>query len=137
MTAPAYAADLVLKRAVLGTGGVGYFEYEATVTGKDTLTLRARLDQVDDILKSMIILDPAGAGSATLPGKAGADEAFNALPFSRSDLDSMPALMSALKGAEIKVSGPRSISGRIASVQPETTTGKDGQVTTRTRISVF
>lgn len=134
---PAQAADLVLKRAVLGTGGVGYFEYEATVSGKDKLMLRARLDQVDDILKSMIIIDPAGAGSATLPGKAGADEAFNSLPFSRSDLDSMPALMAALKGAEIKVSGPRAIAGRIVSVQPETTVGKDGESVTRTRVSVF
>jgi hypothetical protein len=137
MTAPAHSADLVLKRAVLGTGGVGYFEYEATVTGKETLTLRSRLDQVDDILKSMIILDPAGAGSATLPGKAGADEAFNALPFSRSDLDSMASLMTALKGAEIKVSAPRSIAGRIASVQPEQVTDKDGRAITRTRVSIF
>ncbi len=137
MTAPAHSADLVLKRAVLGTGGVGYFEYEATVTGKETLTLRSRLDQVDDILKSMIILDPAGTGSATLPGKAGADEAFNALPFSRSDLDSMASLMTALKGAEIKVAAPRSIAGRIASVQPEQVTDKDGRTITRTRVSIF
>lgn len=137
MTAPAHSADLVLKRAVLGTGGVGYFEYEATVTGKETLTLRSRLDQVDDILKSMIILDPAGTGSATLPGKAGADEAFNALPFSRSDLDSMPSLMTALKGAEIKVAAPRSIAGRIASIQPEQIIDKDGRTITRTRVWVF
>lgn len=136
-TIDANAADLVLKRAVLGTGGVGYFEYEATVTGKDRLTLRAKLDQVDDILKSMIIIDPAGTASATLPGKAGADESFNSLPFSRSDLDSMASLIAALKGAEIKVSGPRAITGRIVSVQPETTTSKDGDTITRTRVSVF
>ncbi len=136
-TIDANAADLVLKRAVLGTGGVGYFEYEATVTGKDKLTLRAKLDQVDDILKSMIILDPAGTASATLQGKAGADEAFNSLPFSRADLDSMASLIAALKGAEIKISGPRAIAGRIVSVQPETTTNKDGNVITRTRVSVF
>ncbi|GLS20080.1 hypothetical protein GCM10007874_30970 [Labrys miyagiensis] len=133
----AQAADLVLKRAVLGTGGVGYFEYTAEVTGKDTLTLRARLDQVDDILKSVLILDPAGTASATLPGKAGSDEVFASLPFAKSDLDSMPALISALKGAEIKLTGPRSISGRIASVQSETVTGKDGGTMTRTRVSVF
>ncbi|CAM5762680.1 hypothetical protein LMIY3S_00553 [Labrys miyagiensis] len=133
----AQAADLVLKRAVLGTGGVGYFEYAAEVTGKDTLTLRARLDQVDDILKSMVILDPSGTASATLPGKAGADEVFASLPFAKSDLDSMPALITALKGAEIKLSGPRSITGRIASVQSETVNGKDGGTMTRTRVSVF
>jgi hypothetical protein len=137
LTGTAQAAELVLKRAVLGTGGVGYFEYAAEVTGKDTLTLRARLDQVDDILKSVLILDPAGTASATLPGKAGADETFASLPFAKSDLDSMPALMSALKGAEIKLTGPRSISGRIASVQSETVIGKDGGTMTRTRVSVF
>ena len=52
LTGTAEAAELVLKRAVLGTGGVGYFEYAAEVSGKETLTLRARLDQVDDILKT-------------------------------------------------------------------------------------
>jgi len=133
----AQAADLTLKRAVLGTGGVGYFEYAAEVSGKETLTLRARLDQVDDILKSMVILDPAGPASATLPGKAGADEAFASLPFAKSDLDSMPALISALKGAEIKLAGPRAIEGRVASVQTETVTRKDDTVLTRTRVSVL
>ena len=137
MTGTAQAADLVLKRAVLGTGGVGYFEYQAEVSGKETLMLRARLDQVDDILKSVLILDPAGAGSATLPGKARVDDAFASLPFAKSDLDTMPALFSALKGAEIKLSGPRQIEGRIASVQSETVTAKDGATTTRTRVSVF
>ena len=34
-TIDANAADLVLKRAVLGTGGVGYFEYEASVSGNE------------------------------------------------------------------------------------------------------
>ena len=54
-------ADLVLKRVLLGTGGVGYFEYAADVDASDaSLQLRARLDQVDDILKSLIVIDPAG-----------------------------------------------------------------------------
>ena len=133
----AFAGDLVLKRAVLGTGGVGYFEYSAEVTGAETLTLRARLDQVDDILKSLIILDTAGTGSATLPGKAGADEAFASLPFSKADLDSLPALIGAMKGAEIRLTGPRKLEGRIASVQTETVSVKDGATISRTRVSVF
>jgi hypothetical protein len=74
---PSLSADLVLKRVLLGTGGVGYFEYAADIDASDvSLQLRARLDQVDDILKSLIVIDPAGAATATLPGKAGASEAF-------------------------------------------------------------
>ena len=33
------AADLALKRVLLSTGGVGYFEYEATVDGPGDLGL--------------------------------------------------------------------------------------------------
>ena len=100
-------ADLVLKRVLLGTGGVGYFEYAADVDASDaSLQLRARLDQVDDILKSLIVIDPAGTATATLPGKAGASEAFASLPFAEADLISLPALMGALKGASVSVEAP-------------------------------
>ncbi|MCL2716504.1 MAG: DUF4139 domain-containing protein [Alphaproteobacteria bacterium] len=135
-----FAGDLALKRAVLGTGGVGYFEYAAEVSGQETLTLRTKLDQVDDILASMVILDPAGPALATLPSQAGADQAFASLPFSKSDLDTLPALLAALKGAEISLSGPRAIEGRIVSVAAETAITK-GNVetteTTHTRVSVL
>ena len=53
---PAIAANLALKRVVLSTGGVGYFEYEAPVEGNATLTLDVPLDQVDDVLKSLVDL---------------------------------------------------------------------------------
>ena len=54
---PAIAANPVLKRVVLSSGGVGYFEYEAPVEGDATVTLDVPLDQVDDVLKSLVIYD--------------------------------------------------------------------------------
>ncbi len=54
MTAASSAA-LTLKRVMMSTGGVGYFEFEATVTNDESLELAVRLDQVDDVLKSVII----------------------------------------------------------------------------------
>src|ERR1700760_4698848 len=66
----AEAADLVLKRVVLSTGGGGYLESEATVEGDASLTLDVPLDQVDDVLKSLIVFDSNGsAGEITLPGR--------------------------------------------------------------------
>ena len=41
---PANAADLSLQRIMLSSGGVGYFEYEATVDGNATLNLDVPLD---------------------------------------------------------------------------------------------
>ena len=66
----ASAADLSLNRVVLSTGGVGYFEYEADVQGDATLSLDVALDQVDDVLKSLVVYDSGGtAGEITLPGR--------------------------------------------------------------------
>src|SRR3954463_9433695 len=45
VTFPADAADLMLKRVMLSSGGVGYFEYEAAVEGDAKLTLDVALDQ--------------------------------------------------------------------------------------------
>src|SRR5258708_18404958 len=64
---PADAADLVLKRVVLSTGGVGYFEYEAAVEGDATLALDVPLGQVDDVLKSLVVYDAGGAARANTP----------------------------------------------------------------------
>ena len=134
---PSLAADLVLKRAVLGTGGVGYFEYAAEVEAGETLQLRARLDQVDDILKSLIVIDPAGPASVTLPGKAGAAEAFASLPFSEGDMASLPALIGALKGAAVSVEAPRKLSGSIVSATAATIKNKDGAEREITRVALL
>lgn len=136
-SSPLAAAELALKRAVLGTGGVGYFEYAAEVDGAEPLTLRARLDQVDDILKSLIVIDPAGPASITLPGKAGAAEAFASLPFSAEDLASLPALIGALKGAVVSVEAPRKLSGAIVSAVSATIKDDKGGEREITRVSLL
>ena len=56
----AEAADLTLKRVMLSSGGVGYFEYSADVDGDAELGLDVPLGQVDDILKSLVVFDSAG-----------------------------------------------------------------------------
>ncbi|HVB15631.1 MAG TPA: hypothetical protein VNF04_03790, partial [Stellaceae bacterium] len=86
---PADAAEPVLKRVVLSTGGVGYFEFEAQVEGDATLALDVPLDQVDDVLKSLVIYDAAGsAGEITLPGREPLNQSFADLPFTRAALQS-------------------------------------------------
>src|ERR1700737_4202330 len=90
---PANAADLSLQRIMLSSGGVGYFEYETTVDGNAALNLDVPLDQVDDILKSLVVYDNGGiAGKVNLSGGEPLTQAFVVLPFDRAALDSAPAL---------------------------------------------
>ena len=66
----ALAQDLALKRVMLSSGGMGYFEYEANVEGDATLKLTVSLQQVDDVLKSLVVYDDkGGVGGLSLPGR--------------------------------------------------------------------
>ena len=135
----AAAQDLVLKRVMLSSGGLGYFEYEATVEGDATLRLTVSLPQVDDVLKSLVVYDDkGGVGGLSLPGREPLAQAFKDLPFDQDSLSSPADLLATLKGAEITVGGSRAITGRIVSVQEETATTNDGKATTkRTRVTLL
>src|SRR5712691_6127132 len=117
---PADAADLVLKRVVLSTGGVGYFEYEAAVEGDLRIALDVPLDQVDDVLKSLVVYDAGGSvGEITLPGREPLTQSFVDLPFDRGALNSETDLLNALQGAEIRIAAPKAITGRLVHVDAE------------------
>src|ERR1700694_3086244 len=137
-TAPPAVADLALKRVVLSTGGVGYFEYDAEVTGDAALTLDVALDQVDDVLKSLVVYDSGGtAGEITLPGGEPLTQAFVDLPFDCAALDSAPALLNALQGADVRVAGAKPMSGRLLRVVEETARGADGLTIPRDRVTLL
>lgn len=135
----AFAQDLALKRVMLSSGGLGYFEYEATIDGDATLGLTVSLGQVDDVLKSLVVYDDKGAvGGLSLPGREPLAQAFKDLPFDQNSLGSPAELLAALKGAEITVSGSRTIAGRIVSVEEETVAlANDKGTIRRTRVTLY
>jgi uncharacterized protein DUF4139 len=140
IAAPAVAApgDLALKRVMLSTGGVAYLEFEAEVTGTAELTLDVPLDQVDDVLKSVVVYDSkGGVGTASLAGRNPLSQTFNDLPFGEAALTSPAALLNALQGAEIKVGSSRPISGQLLQVVTETMQLRDQVTTERHRVSVL
>ncbi len=53
---PAADTDLALNRVVLYRNGIGYFERHGDVDG-DALAVKVRRDQVDDLLKSLTVID--------------------------------------------------------------------------------
>lgn len=140
-TAPVRAAegDLVLERVMLSSGGVGYFEYSAQVEGNAELALKVNLDQVDDVLKSIVVYDDAGGvGQVRLPGREPLAQVFRDLPFKPAALQSPAALLNSLQGAGVRATGDRQLEGRLLRVVAETVTLPDGQGTTvRHRVSLI
>ncbi len=110
----AQAAGLVLKRVMLSSAGVGYFEYAADVDGPATLGLDLPLAQVDDVLKSLVVFDDAsGIGGIELPGRDQTHSAFGDVPFGPDGLSSPLAYLNSLQGVKVSVEGPRPMTGRL------------------------
>ncbi len=115
---PTVAEDgLALDAVVLYRNGVGYFERRGKVDG-DALRLRVRKDQVNDLLKSLTVVDEDGkAVSVSMPldPQTWASVAMATLAPGKG---SLPAVLDSLRGTEVTVRADgRVIRGRIVMVE--------------------
>jgi hypothetical protein len=136
---PGVAAELPLKQVILSNSGLAQFTHAGSVTGHSTVELAVRLDQVDDILKSLTVFDRAGAiGTVSLPGKTPLPELFRDLPFGPEALNSSPDLLNALTGSEIEIAGPVTAKGRVFRVvREQVALPNNGGTTTRHRLTLM
>ena len=136
---PAAANELPLRRVVLASIGLAQFTHAGSVSAGSSIDLPVRLDQVDDLLKSLTVFDrEGGIGAVSLPGKAPLQELFRDLPFGPEALGSPSALLNALVGSEIEIAGPVNAKGRVFRVEPfEVRLPNDGGTLTRHRLSLM
>jgi hypothetical protein len=134
----ALAAELQLKRVMLSSGGVGYFEYETKVTGNETVEVPVRLDQMDDVLKSLVVFDDkGGGGTLETQGRDSLTEIFRTMPVGPDAFSSPANLMAALQGEIVTVEDPVSATGRIVSVVTETTETESGATFEQNRVTLM
>ena len=115
---PAVSDDgLALDTVVLYRNGVGYFERRGKVEG-ELLRLRVRKDQVNDLLKSLTIVDEDGkAVSVSMPldPQTWASVAMTTLAPGHG---SLPGVLDSLRGTEVTVrANNQYIRGRIVMVE--------------------
>ena len=134
--AQALAAEPTLRRVLLSTGGVGYFGFEAVPDAEGHIRLTVPLTQVDDLLKSMTVMGGDGnVRGVSLLGPTPLSDLFRDAPFGESDLVDLPSLLLRLRGAEIEVTGPATLRGRILAVAREDVI-EDGRASVRHRLSL-
>ncbi|WP_257457468.1 DUF4139 domain-containing protein [Archangium lipolyticum] len=97
--------SLSIRRVVLYKHGVGYFERRGTVSGSDTLHFDFKARDMNDVLKSMTVLDLSGGSvsavsyDSTKPLEQLLEEATIRIPESGS----LTALLGQIKGARVRV----------------------------------
>jgi len=109
---------------VLYKNGVGYFEHSGSITGNQTVTIDFTTAQLNDVLQSLTALDLNG-GRITGAGYNSAtplDQQLKTLPLALSDDSTVTDLYTAIRGAQVEVTGSgSSITGRILNLETRST----------------
>lgn len=118
--------SLPVKRVVLYKNGVGYFEHLGSVQGNQNVTIAFTSGQLNDVLKSLTVLDLNG-GRVTRVGYGSAapiDRQLGDLKLPVNEKTSLTEFLSALRGAKLEVrSGTSVTTGRLLSVERKTRMG--------------
>jgi hypothetical protein len=123
-TKPAPDTDhLPIKRVVLYKNGVGYFEHVGKVRGTQDVNIDFTTSQLDDVLKSLTIVD-YGDGRVTgvrYNSTAPLDQRLRGLRIPLGENPTREQLLNALRGARVDVrNGSATASGKILSVETRT-----------------
>jgi hypothetical protein len=115
------SASLPITKVVLFSSGVAYFEHRGQVTGDCQVSLPFDASEVNDALKSLVVVDGSSAPSVSYPSQESLDRALKSF---RVDLSGSPRaadLLARLRGAEVTVDMPDSVTGRVVSVEARPT----------------
>jgi hypothetical protein len=117
------ANSLPVKRVVLYKNGVGYFEHLGHVRGDQDVTISFTSGQLNDVLKSLTVLDLNG-GRITGVGYGSTepiDKQLGDLRLPVGEKTSLSGFLEALRGARLEVrSGTAVVTGRLLSVEHKT-----------------
>jgi hypothetical protein len=137
---------LPLRRVILYSNGVAYFERRGSVTGKAEVTLPFKQSQVDDVLKSMLVLDlgQGQIGAVSYDSSAPTSARLAEIPFSigaetrKDEEGGLIKVLGQLQGAHVVITtANRSATGSVLNVdERETKTEADGPPVTNRSVVI-
>ena len=112
-------SELPLRRIALFSSGVGFFEHSGPVAPQTTgINLPFDAGAVNDVLQSLVINDPASTSISVR--YASENTLWRTLRSLQVDLSGWPGIaeiLNGLRGAELEVTAPNPIRGRIIGVE--------------------
>jgi hypothetical protein len=136
---PAKAASLPVKRVVLYKNGVGYFEHSGKVHGSQDLGIEFTSAQLNDVLKSLTLVDLNGGRIAGVRYNSVAplEERLKSLQIPLGENVTSAAFLIALRGTKVEVrSGAASAAGKVFSVENVQKEAAKGGAITVTQLAI-
>lgn len=108
-------SEIPLSRITLYRSGVASVERKGTVDGNANVDLTFRTEQINDILKSLVVLDLSGGtiGEVTYTSQEPLERRLRGLSIDIADNPPMGDLLNRLRGVPVKI---RTIDGEISGV---------------------
>ncbi|MBX3363707.1 MAG: hypothetical protein KF866_02980 [Phycisphaeraceae bacterium] len=119
---------LPISTITLYRSGVGYFQRQGLIDGNTRVQLRFKTDQINDILKSMVLLDLGGGhiDAVSYSSKEPLQKRLSSFAVDISDSPDLPKLLSRLRGAPIAVQTTDGvISGTVLGIEQQTVSTGD------------
>jgi hypothetical protein len=118
----AAAAQLPLKKVVLFTSGVGFFQHAGKVTGDASVEMKFAAERINDLLKSMVLED-LGGGTVSTVSYASRDpitKTLGTFAVNLTDNPSLGQILGRLRGERIEVDAAAPAAGTIVGVERRT-----------------
>jgi hypothetical protein len=120
-----------VKVVVLYTSGVGYFEHFGTITGDSSTELHFKTEQINDILKSLLLedMDKGKVAAVTYGSQEPLSHALKSFQVDLSSSPALPQLLSQLRGAVVTATlAQGQVTGQVLGVEKKQKPAGDKQV---------
>jgi len=117
---PTGRATVPVRRVVLFSSGVGYYQHEGVVSGHVATELRFKTDQINDVLKSLVLQDRDGGhvNAVTYPSQAPLSRTLKSFQVDITNNPSLADLLNQLRGAHVTIQvGQERLAGTILGVE--------------------
>ncbi len=115
-------SKLKVKKVTIFKHGVSYYLHEGIIKGSNTFELEFKIDEMNDILKSLFVLDTSEKGyisSISYDAALETSQLLKSIMLNIPDNNSFSSLVSQIKGADVTITigGAKKVTGKIMGIE--------------------
>ncbi|MCL2127098.1 MAG: DUF4139 domain-containing protein, partial [Treponema sp.] len=130
--------ELPVTKISIFSSGLAYNEHSGTLNGPAAIPLPLKAEAVNDALKSLVINDPASANpSVSYRSEQTLIRTLQSLKIDLSDDPDIAGILHKLRGAEVEITVPSTVRGRIIGVESRQRTAVSGDETSDPWLSLY
>ncbi|MBY8985176.1 MAG: hypothetical protein KGD65_08925 [Candidatus Lokiarchaeota archaeon] len=127
-------SKLKVKKVIIFKHGVSYYILEGALKGSSTFELEFKIDEMNDVLKSLFVLDTSEKGyisSISYDAALETSQLLKSIMLNIPDIDSFSSLVTQIKGADVNlmIGGAKKITGKIIGIEHFDKTNKNEKIT--------